>query len=482
MPHPAPPCWLLLAWAVACDSAPEPARAPPLPGPRAAGPPPPPAAFHAVPSFDLTAAPEGPKRPIVLISLDTVSAPHLALYGGRAQTPNLSALAASGLRATQARSSFPETCLSHWTMHSGLPPEAHGDAPAVSGSVSTLPTLAEIARLQGYATAAIIGGVTLTDASCGLARGFDRYDDRFPVDRADMKRPGAEVTRRAVAFLDAQDGPYLLFLHYFDAHFPYTPAPPWDRGDPDYEGRLTGADADLRPYRDGAAQASAADIRHVEALYEGELSELDALLAPVLDAAGPDALVLVTSDHGESFGHGYLFNHRDALWEEVLRVPFLMRGPGVPVGAVLDAPVGLIDVTPTLLALAGLPADRRMLGRNLAATWLAESAPAAPHLATTDPARPGRQRALVVGGRKVILREDEAQDFILDDDPTELRPLGSPDAAATLEAAWAVQQAQLEALAPFTVPAPARRVLPDDEAARLEALGYQVPGPPAPPR
>jgi len=309
----------LLALLVACATEPT---APPTdrPGPGLAPPGGPPvaprgapmpghAAFRATPTFDLLPVPPVEQRSIVLVSLDTVRADRLGAYGGRAETPSLTAMAARGARFDQAVTHFPETCLSHWAMHSGVPPEAHGDAPAVSGSTYSGPTLAEIAQRSGYATAAFIGGVTLTDASCGMARGFDRYDDRFRVDRADMKRPGREVTQRAVAWMGQQQGPYFAFLHYFDAHFPYTPSPPWDtRYDPDYQGSLTGSDRDLRPYRDGDQTPTAADLAHVLALYDGELSELDALLRPVLDAAGPDALVLVTADHGESFDHDYWFS------------------------------------------------------------------------------------------------------------------------------------------------------------------------------
>ena len=474
----------LLALSVACAA--EPPAPPPAPSPGPApkagpppshpgGPPPGHAAFRANPTFDLLPVPPIEQRTIVLISLDTVRADRLGAYGGRAETPNLTALAAKGARFDQAVTHFPETCLSHWAMHSGVPPEAHGDAPAVSGSIYTGPTLAEIAQRSGYATAAFIGGVTLTDASCGLARGFDRYDDRFGVDRADMKRPGREVTQRAVAWMGQQQGPYFAFLHYFDAHFPYTPAPPWDtRYDPDYAGTLTGSDADLRPYRDGDQVPSAADLAHVLALYDGELSELDSLLRPVLDAAGPDALVLVTADHGESFDHDYYFNHRDALWDGVMRVPWILRGPGVPAGLVVAQQLGLMDTAPTLLELAGLPRDRRMVGRSVAPLLRGEPLDPRPVYATTDPNRLGTQRAVRRPTAKRLNGPYGTFVYDLVADPAEGQP---GPAAGTFDAAWAPHVASLEALSAHRVAAPAPRIPSADEDARLQALGYRDPAP-----
>lgn len=456
-----------------------PASAAPRPGPPR-GRPPRPAPFHATPTFDLEGEADASPRSIVLISLDTVSAARLGVYGGRAETPVLSALAADGARFDQAITHFPETCLSHWSMVTGVPPEAHGNAPAHRGSQTTLPTLAEVARRHGYATGGFIGGVTLTDDSCGFGRGFDVFDDRFPLDRADMKRPGREVSQRAASWIRKQDQPYFAFLHYFDAHFPYTPAPPWDtRYDPDYQGTIDGSDAVLRPYRDGAATPSPRDVEHVLALYDGELSELDALLAPVLEAAGPDAVVLVTADHGESFAHDYWFNHRDGLWDDVVRVPLLLRGPGVPKGVTVDAQVGLVDVAPTLLSLAGLPHDRRMAGRDLVPLMSGGGEGRPTVFSTTDPWRGSPQLAQRTRDRKTILQGDASLVYDLRVDPAE------GNARSALVDIAAIRAAYAAGISPFQdlmAPAPAMPTLDPDEAARLEALGYVDPtrGPPPP--
>lgn len=464
----------MILLALACSGEPPSPPPTPTPEPSLAAPPMARSALMLSPTFELIdEAVDAPRTAIVVISLDTVRADRLAVYGGRAESPVMSAFAAQGTRFDQAISHFPETALSHWSMLSGVLPEVHGNVPANGGSRYTGPTLAEIAARYDYATAAFIGGVTLTDAASGLSRGFDTYDDQFPLDAADMKRPGAEVTEAAVAWITQQTGPYFAFVHYFDAHFPYTPAPPWDTAyDPDYTGSLTGSDADLRPYRDGGETPSGADLEHILALYDGELSELDTLLAPVLEAAGPDAVIVITADHGESFEHGYYFNHRAGLWDSVVRVPWLIRGPTVP-AQVITRQVGLIDVTPTVLALAGLPRDARMQGR----AQLTDSvAPSAPVFSITDPWMPEPQLARRTLTEKCIQQPGATLRYDLTADPTESSDLGgAPCARSTYDAL-------IDSLASAQAPEPETgRALSPEECARLEALGYTTcakePGP-----
>ena len=432
------------------------------------------------PTLELVGEVAAAPRSIVLISLDTVRADRLAVYGGRAETPTLAALAARGAVFEQAISHFPETALSHWAMLSGVLPELHGNVPANRGSRYTGPTLAEIARSSGYTTGAFVGGVTLTDQSSGLSRGFDVYDDQFRLDPKDMRRPGAEVSHNAanwIRFSQQQQRPYFAFVHYFDAHFPYTPAPPWDtRYDPDYTGSLTGSDADLRPYRDGEKVPSAEDVAHVLALYDGELSELDALLAPVIEAAGPDALIIITSDHGESFEHDYYFNHRAGLWDGVTHVPWLIAGPGVPAGVRVAGQVGLIDVTPTALALAGLPHDARMQGTSRVPLLTAPATPGAEAVySITDPWLPDPQFAVRTPTHKRIEQRGGSVvlSYDLGADPAELQPAAAvPDA---LLGARGRYDAQVKALLPHQAH-DTEQATPysPEECALLEALGYMT--------
>ncbi len=473
---------LLLGAAVGCatsseptPTAPsEPAAVPSAAGAGVRGGPPPSSPFHAEPSFELEPAPDIPARSVVIISMDTVSAPILALYGGLAQTQNLERLAADGVRFADPATHFPETCLSHWTLMSGVLPEVHGNAPAHAGSRYTGPTMAEIAQRAGFSTGAIIGGVTLQDSACGLSRGFDLYDDQFVLDPTDMRRPAADVTTRAVQWMGRQEGPFLLFVHYFDAHFPYTPPSPWDaRYDPDYTGNLDGSDATLRPYRDGERTPSARDVSHIEALYAGEISALDESMAPLLEAIPDQAVVVVTADHGESFGHDYWFNHRGVLWDDVMRVPLVIRGLEHPPGTVVDGPVGLVDVARTVLSAAGLPADRRMAGRDL--NRVDPSDRPVPQLAITDPWVGSAWFAARAYPSKIMERPEPAGvvAFDLAADAAETEPLSTVDHAA-LGGGRAVWNEAVASGADDQVEAPVRSVS-EDELGQLEALGYVDP-------
>jgi arylsulfatase A-like enzyme len=417
-------------------------------------------------------APAVQQRSVVIISLDTVSASRLEVYGGRAKTPNLVAFAAQGVRFERAIANMTETALSHWAMMTGVLPEVHGNVPATGDSRCTSPTLAQRLSSVGYATAAFIGGETLTHASTGLGRGFDTYDDTYNWDRVDLKRPGDQVAAKASAWINDQTGPYFAFVHLFDAHFPYTPPPPFDtQYDPTYTGTITGSDADLRPYRDGERTPSAADLAHVLALYDGELSELDQLIQPVLTAAGPNTFVLVTADHGESFDHGYYFNHRDGLWDDILRVPLLIRGPGLAKNHVVKQQVELVDVTPTVLDLLGLSPLDTINGSSRAAAAKGAVLKEKPGHAITDPWRGTPRVAVVDSRRKAVASAEKIVKYDLVKDPGEFKP--KTLSKGSIDMVWGGYNVRMSntirrwqgAELPAKVP-------PVDQQRRLEALGY----------
>lgn len=415
-------------------------------------------------------------RSVVWVSLDTTRADRLAVYGGPAATPTLDRLAAEALVYEEAYSHFPETGLSHWAMLTGVLPESHGNVPAAGDSAWTGPTAAELARLAGLATGAFVGGVTLRADATGLDRGFDVYDDQFPLDREDMKRPATEVVARARAWREAQAGPTFTFVHLFDAHFPYTPAvaPPPPR--PGLDGR----EGTLRPYRDGGLALPEAELAYVRELYDAELTELDAALAPLLDGLAPETVVVVTADHGESFEHGYLFNHRASLADGVMHVPLIVRVPGVA-AARLGGQVGLVDLLPTVAAAAGWTLSPPVHGRSV----LPPFTPREVVWARTDPWLPGptaggRAGPLLVGRTptaKAVWGEGAAWGFDLVADPGETTP--GPLPAGVDRADYAGEIARVAAR---TEPVPTRRAPPPREAELLEALGYVAPsGAPAPP-
>ena len=436
-------------------------QGPRRPGPQAKG-------FHAQVEMDLVREIPRWGPSIVIISLDTVNAETLALYGGVAQTPNIAKLAERGVLVEQAISHFPETCLSHWSMLSGVLPEVHGNAPLNQGSIYTGPTLVEIAGSAGYRSGAIIGGITLQDQACGLGRAFDHYDDRVPNNPLDFTRPAEQVTKNAVSWIQQRSGPYVAFVHYFDAHFPYTPRPEYAAMyATGYAGGLSGSDVDLKPFRDGGQTPSAEELAHIHSLYAAEITQLDAALGPLLDSLDlNNTIVVITSDHGESFGHDYWFNHREGLWDQVIHVPLIIAGRGFESGVRVSEQVGLIDLAPTVLAAAGLPADSGMQG-----TDFRERGQAVEVTSITDPWREQSSMAVRSETLKVMFTPTRqlAYDLVLD--PQELAPIEMTN----LDEHTQIYGQILKRYAPRQVAAPKAPALSPERQEQLKSLGYIAP-------
>ena len=181
----------------------------------------------------------------------------------------------------------------------------------------------------------------------------------------------------------------------------------------------------------------------------------------------------MTADHGESFGHGYYFNHRAGLWDGVVRVPLIIAGPGVPAGRRITEQVGLIDVTPTALDLAGLPRDARMQGasrRPLLAG--AEGAAGSPEVfSITDPWQPHPQFAARTPAHKIIQQSSGAvRSYDLAADPLEDND-GAPVPAA-LQGAEGRYKAMIGALLEQQVVGGTAHPYSPEECAQLRALGY----------
>ncbi len=333
-----------------------------------------------------------------------------------ATSPALDQLAREGVRLADAYSSSAWTLPSHLSMMTGWPALAHGVETEGSVLDPAVPTMAEILSNAGYRTIGIYSAPYL-DPHWGFGRGFDsytpvygaaasaasarvvalreasaaaaaagdwaRYDDTMRHlaeaetalnDESQTVVTSGEVATAAVTALDdlAHDGrPWFLFAHFFDAHCDYVPPPPFDtRFDPDYRGSVTGKGCmggpeigTPDPQEPGAVLRTigARDLEHVFALYEGEVGWVDDHVGTILralDGSGMAAntLVVVVADHGEEFFEHAGVGHRRTLYEEVVRVPMILRLPGVlPAGRTISGPVSLSDLLPTVLDVLGLP-------------------------------------------------------------------------------------------------------------------------------
>jgi arylsulfatase A-like enzyme len=445
-----------------------PSTAPARPDIRAAPTPPEPLAAPE-PADPSTFTMQGQGGPNILwITLDTVSAGHLAAYGGRVPLRSIEGLGA--VQVKTAISNFPETALSHWSMLTGVLPEVHGNVPGVGQSRYSGPTFQELARVRGYATGAFIGGLTLRDQQTGLSRGFDHYDDDLAPGQS--LRPGPDTVAAARRWLHEQRQPWFAFVHLFDAHLPYSPSEP-GRFDPSYLGSVDGTEASLAQWRDSLGAPPPRELEHAIALYDSEIVDADAALAPLFSELGPNDIVIVTADHGESFAHGYYFNHRAVLYEDTLHVPLFIRAPGLAPAAV-EGLFALIDLAPTVAELAGWEVQAPWMGQSRVGLLRGQGGGAPEVWSRTDPwlplisGEPGTRLSRRTATDKLIIEADgSACRFDLVEDPRELNGRCSLDAVAESEAYLAL----IKEMAKFQRELP-ERMGPNPQGEMLRQLGY----------
>jgi arylsulfatase len=319
--------------------------------------------------------------PVVLVTLDTTRVDHLSPYGyARATTPALQAFAEAAVRFDRAWSTSSWTLPAHASLFTGLYPARHGahfdaQGEARLGDVVGMPitkfvragllapthtTLAEKLRDAGYATGAFVAGPWL-HRSFGLLQGFAHRDD--PV-TSFAGRPAEAVTDAAIAWLADAPERYFLFVNYFDPHAPYTPTPGYDDLPHAKEPFDLPFEAIIRKER----ELSEAERQIVIDRYDGEIRYMDhhlgRLLAAVEARSGVRPLIVVTADHGESFGEEGRIGHSLWLSEELTRVPLLVRYPdGRDAGGVESRPVQLVDVLPLVMAELGLEPDPALDGK-----------------------------------------------------------------------------------------------------------------------
>jgi len=387
---------------------------------------------------------EAGRANLVLISIDTLRADQLGVYGNdRPTSPHIDRFADDSVVFENAFSQSPKTAASHMTLMTGLYPEAHrvrnrmNGAEGWSGSLSAdIPTLAEFVAASGYRTGAFTGGGNV-QGDLGFARGFESYSDPVEGDPKTFHK----AAKRLVQW-SRDDQPFFLFVHSYQTHSPYLPPRRYrDRFiDPEYSGKITSKWSELASGPEGVSQIhrefwsrvdpqSEADRRHLLDLYDACIRFVDDEVGELLeriDALGlrDNTVVVLLSDHGEEFGEHGEFEH-NALWQELLHVPLIIRVPaGVRPGwgpKRISESVGLIDVLPTLLELLGIAPPGHLQGDSLAP--LVESgAPVRAWLFAQY--RLYDQMALQAGDFKLLRRGPYQQVFDLSSDPAELHDAG----------------------------------------------------------
>lgn len=281
------------------------------------------------------AAPAPPVRNVVIVTLDTTRADRLSPYGlMQVSMPHLERLAREGIVFDQAISVAPLTLPAHASLFTGLWPGHHGVRDNAGRPLSdTQLTLAEVLQEQGFRTGAFVGSAVLDDDR-GLAQGFTTYGGvGYPAaGRHERQRRADAVVSEALDWLSGVgESRFFLWVHLYDPHRPYDAPPHEGEASDPYIAEITFSDAQLGRLL-GALE------------HRG-----------VLDRT----LIVVAGDHGESLGEHGERDHGILLYDAVLRVPMMIRAPGLPPGRVGEV-VRLIDVAPTVLDLTGVaapPAD-----------------------------------------------------------------------------------------------------------------------------
>ena len=386
--------------------------------------------------------------PVLLISIDTLRSDHLPAYGYRGvETPNLDRLRGDAILFRNAYSHCPMTLPSHLSMLTGLLPPEHGvrDNAGFRFDATKHETLPALLRANGYATGAAVSSYVLRRET-GIGAAFDFYDDALDVHPGarfvDYQRSGFATEPIAERWIgEHAASPFFFFLHLYEPHVPYAPPEPFSSK---YANQ-----------------------------YDGEIAAADAIVGKLLDrlrALGlyDQALIIVTSDHGEGLGDHGEQQHSILLYREAIQVPLFVKLPqNRMAGKSVDAPAQLIDLFPTVTSLLGLTPREPHAGTSLAA--LAESHAAPRHIyAESQYARLhfgwSSLRSLTDARLQLIESAKKNELYDLASDPAERRDLANDrrrDVAS-----------MREALARF----PSTDALPSNvdpqEAAKLAALGY----------
>jgi arylsulfatase A-like enzyme len=406
---------------------------------------------------------------VILISIDTLRSDHLGCYGhDRDTSPNIDRMAAAGALFEHAFSPTAWTLPGHASMFSGLAPRRHGATIAKTAIREDVPLLAEILAAEGYGTAAVVNAPFM-QAKFGFDRGFERFD----------YIPKLEVARHQQAVLETlrgeRDRPFFHFLHYMSVHDPYSPEERFNKFVGEYEQPI-GVDGQklLKLWRAmdrGEASLNEDEVRYLNDLYAGGILSIDARMGELFDELDrleltDSTIVILTSDHGEEFmEHGSIV-HTKTLYDELLAVPLILRGPGIPAGARVQSMAGLVDILPTVLGLAGFELPAGLDGVDLAELWRDDTVPERMMEIETSWIDGTRaKRGIRTPTRKLIVNLDDGSREFYDlvQDPGENTNLYPHPAAEELESLLgSLQQEQAgEAVE-----------LNEQDVERLRALGY----------
>jgi arylsulfatase A-like enzyme len=454
---------------------------------------------------DGPSAPQAPPDRVLLLTVDTLRADHVSDSGRYPEPtmPFVDSLLERGTRFSRAMTPVPRTTQALASLLTGQYPHRTGVRVLTDRLRDEVATVAEMAQRSGYRTIAVVSNHLLTRAR-GLDRGFDVYDAAGDDRGADATTDAALGQLRELA----PEAKLFLWVHYIDPHVPYLPPRELaERFDPDYRGPYryhfgeipggVGNRAYPRNLRKRLAVFAnplpEAVNAHVRSLYAADIrftdDEIARLIAGLERRLGRDWLIVVAADHGESLGeHDFYYDHGDYVYDASARVPLGIVLPGGSGGSgrSVEAPVSLVDVTPTLVELLELQpvAAAGFEGRSLVPYLRGQALPDRPVFAESGrsyfpemiPGRvsfdvKGRFRAVVDGDWKLIWtpgqepgREYQLYDIAADPSETRDRSRELPERVEAMRRMlddWTAGDVQ-----------PAAAPIPEADEDALRALGY----------
>src|SRR5581483_3290060 len=413
---------------------------------------------------------------VLLVTLDTVQAGHLSLYGYHRETsPHLRQLAHSATVYKNAIAASDMTLPSHASIFTGLYGREHG-AHNLPLPDKTQPldasfiTLAEVLAGKSYVTAAVAANRFYLLPEFGMAQGFRLFDSKMPVmlfnnNRRYILREGvrrvlnlflstydfdtrtltaAEINQEVLPLLEQlkrETAPFFLFVNYMDAHLPYIPPPPFATLFPgknrllDFDA-VTNVELDVIKQKRGIIPQERA---HLESQYDGAIAYLDSEFANIiarLQQLGlyDNTMVVVVGDHGESFGDRGMMEHTVSVYQDQVHVPLIIHYPRQTQAETVDTTVSHVDLMPTILDVLGYPMPKPTQGRSLrgingtAARQVISESYSSSLFATWVPKRFDRvERALYSGPIKFISSSVGKRElYDLSKDPAEQHNLFNP--------------------------------------------------------
>lgn len=301
---------------------------------------------------------------VLLITIDTLRADSLGCYNPALNTsPNIDRIAEQGYLFERCYASSSWTMPSVMSIHTGKYPFRHGVEWVDKPLPTSIPTLAEKLREQGFMTGAVESSLFL-QSQFGFGRGFDHYEEEPIHDHSAISSPS--LTRRALAWLeDHLHRPFFFWIHYLDPHYDYLPHAEAAHFVTHIPEIAQGKEYPILELKNTPYSLTPEEYEYQRQLYHGEIFFTDLYIGQLMqflkDAGVWDQTwVIITSDHGEMLGEHGALGHTESFYNEVLHVPLIIKPPrGLKKPRRINDRVSLVDIMPTLLRRMKITHDPR---------------------------------------------------------------------------------------------------------------------------